>query len=461
MIVYWYRCFPPRVFRQLIIFIYAGWIYISHSDAFAETYSNQTKDKLPKSHLGYEINSHQKVSSRTEIGALPVIGYDSDRGLGLGAILVLARLSDHTHPFDWRIQLLAYTTTQINTDSEINFPLHRYYLGLDIPEFINPKFRLVANISFQKLSNAGYYGIGSRSRRLTSQDGVSDRYHQYDRIYPGFDIAIRRQLYDKPTLRGKRRLELFGGTRLTYNNITVYDNSALAYDLATKHQPNQDGTTLQKFLFGTSEHLLWNLTTGLLWDTRDHEFAPSRGTFSELSLRFSPGIQTSLLYGGLTGSTTWYFPIYRDQWVLGARLMGDILLGDIPFYELTSLGTFEPLDGPGGARSVRSILRQRYAGKVKLLANAELRGQAFRVQWANQKFRVGTVLFADAGRVWSDFSTQHLRGVPLDKPFFDFSVGLGGGLRIQWGETFIIRADYAYSPTDSTTGLYIDVGQAF
>ncbi|MDP6944829.1 MAG: hypothetical protein QF464_11820 [Myxococcota bacterium] len=40
-------------------------------------------------------------------------------------------------------------------------------------------------------------------------------------------------------------------------------------------------------------------------------------------------------------------------------------------------------------------------------------------------------------------------------------LGVGGGVRIQWGETFVLRADLGWSPNDSNTGVYVDVGHAF
>ena len=61
------------------------------------------------------------------------------------------------------------------------------------------------------------------------------------------------------------------------------------------------------------------------------------------------------------------------------------------------------------------------------------------------------------GRVWAD-----LGGRPeLDGTGIGLSVGLGGGLRLQWGETFVIRADAAHSPTEGSSGVYIDVNHIF
>jgi len=42
-----------------------------------------------------------------------------------------------------------------------------------------------------------------------------------------------------------------------------------------------------------------------------------------------------------------------------------------------------------------------------------------------------------------------------------FKVGTGGGLRVRWGETFLIRFDGAYSPTEGIPGFYVDIGHVF
>lgn len=99
----------------------------------------------------------------------------------------------------------------------------------------------------------------------------------------------------------------------------------------------------------------------------------------------------------------------------------------------------------------------RLLGKVKLIANAELRAQAPWFEIAGQRFRVGFVTFLDAGRVFSELEPSRA----LDGPWAPFDLGVGGGLRLRWAETFILRADGAYSPTRDTPGFYIDVGQVF
>ena len=78
-----------------------------------------------------------------------------------------------------------------------------------------------------------------------------------------------------------------------------------------------------------------------------------------------------------------------------------------------------------------------------------------------ERLRFGLVGFTDAGRVWSDWQARQVAGTDLDGPHAPFSVSLGGGARMQWAETFILRADFGYSPTNETTGFAIDIGHVF
>jgi outer membrane translocation and assembly module TamA len=118
-----------------------------------------------------------------------------------------------------------------------------------------------------------------------------------------------------------------------------------------------------------------------------------------------------------------------------------------------------PRDGPGGGWSLRGIPRQRYSGKVKLIQNLELRSIFWKFNVRKSRFAVGAVAFVDAARIWADTRPTNLGGMSLDGG--TFKVGTGGGLRVRWGETFLVRFDAAYSPTERTPGFYVDIGHIF
>jgi hypothetical protein len=404
---------------------------------------------------------------RWEPGGVPAFNYNSDIGVGLGAVGWLARFEEGYNPYRFRLQLQLFASINRDEAGDYGVPFHDHQLALDFPGLLDGALRLNARLGFGKFSNAGYYGIGAASeRRVFSEeqletDEAARRYHQYGRTFPSVQLNGRVNLYEEPVPVGKRRLELLVGSELSFSWMDVYARSKLAEDVALADQDSPDGRTLNVLLDGTDDHVLWLANLGLLWDTRDHEFAPTRGTFTELSARLSPGVQHQLRYVGLHLGSRWFAPIIPDHLVVASRGVVDALFGHAPLYELSRFGVLDPKDGPGGAASVRGVLLRRYHGKLKVIGNLELRGRFPWVTIGGERFRFGLVAFADAGRVWADGHRRVVAGQNLDGPYAPIRVGLGGGARIQWGETFLLRVDGAHSPTDRTDGFYVDVGHVF
>ncbi len=138
---------------------------------------------------------------------------------------------------------------------------------------------------------------------------------------------------------------------------------------------------------------------------------------------------------------------------LDLRGVVDIQLGDVPFYELARYeDTFF-----GGANGIRGVPGQRYYGRIKLFGNVELRSRWFGFDVGGKTWTLGSAVFLDAGRLWSDFGSHP----ELDGTGLGFKVGLGGGIRLQQGEQFIVRLDVAWSPDARPVGLYVQAGQAF
>ena len=68
---------------------------------------------------------------------------------------------------------------------------------------------------------------------------------------------------------------------------------------------------------------------------------------------------------------------------------------------------------------------------------------------------LGTIAFIDAGRVWAEVASRP----GLDGEGLGLKYGVGGGLRLQWGETFIVRADTGWSPDG--LGIFININHIF
>ena len=69
----------------------------------------------------------------------------------------------------------------------------------------------------------------------------------------------------------------------------------------------------------------------------------------------------------------------------------------------------------------------------------------------------GVAAFFDAGRLWADTSPHP----ELDGTGLGLTYGVGGGLRLQSGSAFVLRADVAWSPDAMPIGGYVAAGQAF
>lgn len=439
---------------------------------------------------------------RLEPGALPAVSYDIDLGLGFGALVTLAKFHPDFQPYRWRLEILASARAKNTPGVGIRIPFHDDYIKADFPGLWNGRLRINATARFRRYTNYGWHGIGNASAYLepwTDVDPEDDpetysilrRYHQYDRIFPELIFNGRIILWDdskigndrvhpcgpkhpdrcppvaynfsdKPPVGHKRRLELLVGTALSYNWINPYANSKLAEDIELAASDTADGETLDALLHGTNNHALWRLNLGLLYDTRDHEFMTTRGSFSEASISFSPGVDEGLLFARLHLQTSVFAPLYGDYLVFGMRGALDFLLGKPPLYELGQFGVLTPTDGPGGSWSIRGVPRQRYFGKQKAILNMELRSLFVRFDIASQRFGIGALAFVDAGRLWTDYRRPViLGGEDVDGPFEDIKVGVGGGLRLHWGETLVVRVDPAWSPTDQNFGFYIDIAQMF
>lgn len=398
---------------------------------------------------------------RLEFGVLPAVNYDSDLGFGFGAIASVARFAPGYRPYKWRLELLLQATVKRAANRGAEFPFHDDYLNMDFPGLAGGRLRLTARVGFRKFANTGYYGFGNDSKAQPPDPELDParRFHKFDHIYPLLQANARVQLWDRSTPEARRRIEALVGVNATYNIVRPYEHSKLAQDIAALDDGTQDAQTLGNLLRGTDPHMLLVFNLGLLFDTRDHEYTPTRGTFTELSVRSSPGVQQDLRYAALTLSSAWYKSLVGEWLSFAARGAVDAILGDAPFYELTRFGALMPRDGPGGGWSLRGVPRQRYSGKLKIIHNLELRSLFWRFAIRKQRFVVGAVAFVDAARVWADLHRTELGGESIDGG--TFKVGTGGGLRVRWGETFLVRFDGAYSPTEGTPGFYVDVGHVF
>jgi len=170
-----------------------------------------------------------------------------------------------------------------------------------------------------------------------------------------------------------------------------------------------------------------------------------------------------------------YFTILPKQLTFVYRLgYQGTLLGKAPFYSqpymFSSFSAVTIVEGLGGAKSLRGILRDRLVGDGILYGNFEFRWKFIRTKIGNQNLYVALNPFFDAGRVVQLIGLDESK-IPLDEVASNYVTGskekfhftLGCGLHIALNENFVISANVgkALDPQDGKLGVYIGTNWLF
>ncbi len=381
---------------------------------------------------------------KTEVTIIPLVGGDSDIGVGGGYLGSVARLDRAYKPYIWKVESVGLITFKPSPTGGLDVPFQDYYFKITLPHVVKNRLRVELRPSFNWLSTIRYYGLGNDSKYTPPEaNQTSPRYNEFARIDPALRISARLALGYNVSLQ-------MGGA-YTQNWIDVPPDGKLAADM-------RDGSAAVKAILGDARpHGVAQLEYGVVYDRRDNEIATKRGMFHEATVRLSPGGTGTFLpyqYGEANLTARVYLPLLTPRLIFAARGVVDLLFGNVPFYELAR---FEDTNAIGGGNGVRGVPAQRYYGKAKAFANLELRTEVFDFRLSNKVYTVGVVGFFDGGRVWADY-TSHPE---LDGTGLGLKYGVGGGLRLQTGDSAILRADVAWSPDSHPIGAYFGAGHMF
>jgi hypothetical protein len=386
--------------------------------------------------------SDSEHANDTEFSAVPFVGGTSDVGFGGGYIASLAQLRANHEPYLYRIDTTGSVTFSKTEDGGLRVPYADVFLRWKYPHLIRNLLGLELRASYTRETNLGYYGLGNASSLPTGLER-GDPFFEHLRVHPTLRATL--DYHPKPFV-------LSWGLSYTENWLEVPEGTLLANDLASQH------AYVRELLGDARPHGVPKFSLGVGWDTRDDEVAPVRGWYvgEELDLvpgTTGPGKHQFARWNNTVQAYVPLIPRYR-RLVLAFRVGSDLLFGNAPFYELPR---FDESFAIGGSKGVRGIPAQRYYGKIKLLANAELRTELISLHLFGVERRLGLVAFVDTGRLWADY-TPH---PDLDGSSLGLKYGLGGGLRIASGKTFMLRFDLAWSPEGGKPSGYLLAGHMF
>ncbi len=377
---------------------------------------------------------------RLEWKLLPVAGGNTDIGVLLGTLGVASELSaDPSIPYRW--QLLGQLALSFKLGpGGLYLPIQDHFANFDWIDVPGRHVRLLFAAEYASAINAGYYGLGN-----ASQAGPW-RAHQYKGQLADLSAVVRWNDFG--------RLHPIAGLLGRFASPTPYPGSRLEADVLAR----------EPLLIGVGPHLLGQLSLGVEWDGRDEQIDPHRGIWAAMALRGTPSFLTQLdkSWGAASLVVRTYHPFLGEDLIVAFRAVGDVLAGEPPIEELSRAGAFQNLWYLGGSTGVRGVPEGRFQGKLRAIANLELRAMPIHFRIWGERGDLGAVVFFDAGRVRADWRPRP----DLDGRGFRLHYGTGGGARFRWGEAFVVRLDVAYSPDAAIDGglplgIYLDVGQLF
>jgi len=431
------------------------------------------------------ISHSENVKKGFNLGALPSVLFNSDLGFQYGALANLFDYGDgSTYPL-YRYSLYGEwsRTTKGGGINQLNF---------DAPSLLPGETRLTADFSYLTQQALDFYGFNGKQVKYDAnyEDKesplfISQMFYRLERKLVRVELSMQKPIF------GKKWQLLLGGAYMNFK-IGGVDleklNSGRANDDLIPDVPSFYERYIEWGMIGEEESNGGNINyvrTGLIYDSRDNEANPNRGVWAEGIVTVAP-----TFLGNESGFTRLsvvlrgYKTVVKDRMTLAGRVgYQGTITGVTPFYFqsylLNSQVKTTNIDGLGGNRSIRGVLRNRVVGDGLLYFNVELRYKVIVGRWLGQNFYVALSTFYDAGTVSDQIEVSYKkvsegdlsRYFNIKKKNLPYQViesdllhsGVGGGLHVAMNENFVLAIDYARAldKEDGYSGLYVGLNWMF
>ena len=355
-----------------------------------------------------------------DFAGIPLINFTTDRGVGYGAYL-----GAYYHGPDGA-GALPYRASIGGQFYQTNRGYAFHKLLVDVPNLWGTGARFDLKSGYETWDGAWYFGVGNTTPRVPPEDTPAAYY-----------TSGLKSLWAIPTLRlpVRPRWSLLFNYVFRRTTVNVIGGSRLAEDAPV----------------GTEGGVLSVASVGLAYDSRDREPTPTRGLFSEGSIRLAhPVIGAEWRGYGANLTHRQWARLGRDDLVLAYRVGLDWTGGEHPFFQQHILGGTAWVE-LGGKVALRGLPNGRYRGPIIAYGNLEIRYTLGRVHWGDRTFDLLAVPFVDLARVWGGRSP-------------DGGLGLhgsaGGGGRLVYNEVFVVRFDVGagveeYTDADTSNGYEV------
>ena len=281
------------------------------------------------------INDASTNRYSPKIIGIPILFYGPETRLGFGAA---GFFSFKTNPNDTILR-----PSQINLGAAYTLEKQVLtYASFDIWALQN-KIVFNGEIGYYRYFY-NFYGLGNQPREVEqySVNYPRVRFKGYYEVLPAF----------------------YAGIHYTFDDFDVVERA-------------EGGQLIQNTITGSRGGAISGLGIGLKYDTRNHNFYPTKGYSIQASFeRFGNWVGSDFTYNLTTIDAIRYFDLKKDK-VIAANIYGRFIQGGAPFFHLS---------GIGGNKQMRGYYDGYWLAKQKIGWQAEYRMPVF--------WRLGMVAFA-------------------------------------------------------------------
>jgi outer membrane protein assembly factor BamA len=409
------------------------------------------------------------VKSGWTFGALPVVAYDSDLGFKYGGFANFYYFGDgSTYPK--YLHNIGIEISRTTKGSGIN------QLFFDSENVFKKPIRITADLSYLTEQALDFYGFNGSEAMYYSgfEDDVSAFYKS--RMYYRHARELFRFTFDFQGNIIPGKLRWLAG----YGNYT-HNISSVDIEQLNKGKADEDklpdvpslydeyvniGIIGQKEADGGMVNLI---KAGIIYDTRDNEACPMSGIWTELLFATAPRFlfNSEHPYTKLIFIHRQYFTLVKEKVSFAYRLgYQGTIDGQAPFYmQSLMLSSYSPsviVEGLGGAKSLRGIMRNRIVGEGFAWGNFCLRWKFFRTRMFKQNFYVALNAFTDMGSVVQKHPIDYSL-TTIEEKNDKIHLTYGGGMHFAMNENFVLSANYGLTPNlqDGKSGFYLGTSWLF
>ncbi len=456
-------------FTRLVMLLMAFFIV---SNISAQEKKDAKKEK--------EKSSKETIKKGWNLGALPVISYDSDLGFQYGALMNLYNYGNGKDYPNYR-QSLYMEVSRFTKKSGI------YRINYDTKDLIKGK-RVYIDLSYMPDQAYSFYGFNGY-----------DAVYNENWITPGNSQYKTKMFYKYQRKFFRFKIDLQGKIKAVNHlfwdvGAGVYNIKTGPVDLAILNKGKSGNDLLPNVPGLYSKYLDWGIIrqnekaggtftvfkAALEYDSRDNEANPNKGIWTEIVLAAAPKFTSTMSDGFYKLSITHrqYFSIVKNKFFFDYRLGAQFNIGGYtPFYALPMIffahSTKAYNEGLGGSGNLRGVLRNRVIGNGIMYGNFEFRWKVLPFHFINQNFYIGLVTFFDSGMVIQKYKFNEPTNASVYSPntksdYFKSNAeklhnSVGGALIIAMNENFIVSVTHgrALNSQDGTSGTYIGLNYLF